>query len=108
MSQQFKLKPFQERLFEDLRDPEFAQAYLQDAWEDTTEEFLTALRKYVQANGGLDRCAEKAHVTREALDRMLSETGNPDLRSIRAVLQANGIRFSIVSDVGRVPELAAA
>lgn len=108
MSQPFKLKPFNDRLFEDLRDPEFAEAYLQDAWEDTTEEFLIALRKYVQANGGLDRCAEAADVAPEALGRMLSRTGNPDLRSVRAVLEANGIRFSIVRSSGRSPELAAA
>ncbi len=108
MSQQFKLKSFNERLFEDLRDPEFAEAYLQDAWEDTTEEFLVALRKYIQANGGMDRCAEKAHVTREALERMLSEKGSPEMRSLRAVLQASGIRFSIAGDPGRSPELTAA
>ena len=95
MTLEYKLKPFDEVLFEDLRDPESAAIYLQDAWEDSTEEFLVALRKFVQANGGMAQCAEKAQITREALYRMLSEKGNPELRSIRAILQANGIRFSI-------------
>lgn len=95
MTQEYRLKDFNELLFKELRDPEAAAIYLQDAWEDSTEEFLIALRKYVQANGGMARCAEKAHITREALYRMLSEKGNPELRSIRAILDASGIRFSI-------------
>lgn len=90
-----KLKNFDERLHEELRDPELAAAYLQDAWNDSLDEFLVALRKYIQANEGMSRCAEKAHITREALYRMLSETGNPELRSIRAVLQASGLELSI-------------
>lgn len=89
-----KLKSFDERLAQDLRDPEFATAYLQDAWDDSPEEFLVALRKHVQANGGMSACAENAQVTREALYRMLSEKGNPELRSLRAVLQACRLNVS--------------
>ena len=97
----YRLKDFDEILFEDLRDPEAAALYLQDAWEDSAEEFLVALRKYVQANGGMARCAEKAHLTREALYRMLSEKGNPELRSVRAVLQATGLRLSVRPEEAR-------
>ncbi len=104
MTPKYSLQNFDEYLFSELRDPAFAAAYLQDAWEDSTEEFLVALRKVVQANGGLTQCAAKARVTREALYRMLSEKGNPELRSIRAVLEANGIRFAIVPET----QLAAA
>lgn len=105
----YNLKDFDEVLYEALRDPESATIYLQDAWEDSTEEFLIALRKYVQANGGMARCAERAHISREALYRMLSETGNPELRSIRAILQASGIVFSIARqpEANRQAELAA-
>jgi probable addiction module antidote protein len=106
MTPEYKFKDFDVLLYEALRDPESAEIYLQDAWEDSTEEFLIALCKYVQANGGMTRCAEKAHLTREALYLMLSGKGNPELRSIRAVLQANGIRFSLTS-IPRQPELAA-
>lgn len=98
MTPEYRLKDFDEILFEDLRDPEAAALYLQDAWEDSVEEFLVALRKYVQANGGMARCAEKAHLTREALYRMLSDKGNPELRSVRAVLQATGLRLSVGSE----------
>ncbi len=104
MKEKLTLKSFDGILFDDLRDPEFATAYLQDAWEDSTEEFLVALRKYVLANGGMAQCAEKAHITREALYRMLSDKGNPELRSVRAVLQATGLSLS----VGRQEDLTAA
>ncbi len=83
-----RLTNFDDRLADDLRDPEFAMVYLQDAWDDSMEEFLVALRKYIQANGGMGPCAERAQITREALYRMLSEKGNPELRSLRAVLKA--------------------
>ncbi len=100
--QEYTLKSFDNLLLEELRDPEAAAIYLQDAWEDSTEEFLVALRKYVQANGGMARCAERAHITREALYRMLSEKGNPELRSLRAILQANGLRFSLTGPLPNV------
>ncbi|MGI4790062.1 MAG: hypothetical protein ACRYFS_14570 [Janthinobacterium lividum] len=48
---EYSLQDFNGMLFEALRDPEAAAIYLQDAWEDSTDEFLIALRKYVQANG---------------------------------------------------------
>ncbi len=67
---------------------------MQDAWDDTLEEFLVALRKYIQANGGMSSCAEKAGVSREALYRMLSEKGNPEIRSVRAVLEACGLQLA--------------
>ena len=51
MTPEYKLKDFDVVLYEALRDPEAAEIYLQDAWEDSIEEFLIALRKYVQANG---------------------------------------------------------
>ena len=41
------LKRFDEVLFRELKDPEFALAYLQDALDESTAEFLIALRKYI-------------------------------------------------------------
>jgi DNA-binding phage protein len=43
----------------------------------------------------MSRCAEKAHLAREAIYRMLSEEGNPEFRSVEAILEANGLKFSI-------------
>lgn len=48
-----KLRSFNDYLFAQLRDPEFAMLYLREAYNDSIEEFLIALHKYVQANGGV-------------------------------------------------------
>lgn len=92
-----KLKSFDDYLFAQLRDREFAMLYLNEAYNDSVEEFLVALRKYVQANGGVSQIAASAQVSRESLYKMLSDTGNPELRSVRAVLQALGLGFTIQS-----------
>ena len=90
-----KLRSFEEGLLRELQTPEFAAAYLEDALTESVEEFLVALRKYVQANGGMTHGAEQSTLTREALYRMLSTEGNPELRSIHALLRAHGLKFSI-------------
>ena len=90
-----RLKSFDETLMQELRDPEFAAAYLNDALEDSTAEFLVALRKYVQASGGMGTVAARAHLSREALYRMLSSTGNPEFRSVHAVLKAGGLDIGV-------------
>jgi probable addiction module antidote protein len=89
------LKNLDEHLYKELRNPEFAAAYLEDALSDSIEEFLVALRKYVQANGGMSHCAERSGLAREAIYRMLSEGGNPELRSIDAILKSQGLCFEI-------------
>ena len=91
----YKLIRFDDYLFEQLRDPVFAAAYLQDAIEESHEEFLIAMRKYIQANGGMTQCAEQTDLKRESIYRMLSPTGNPSMKSLSAILHAHGLRFSI-------------
>ena len=90
-----RLKNFDEHLYRELQDPDFAAAYLEDALADSMEEFLVALRKYVQANGGVGQCAENTNLRREAIYRMLSEGGNPEFRSVEAILKSSGFRLSI-------------
>jgi DNA-binding phage protein len=50
-----RLKSFDESLLLELQDKEFAAAYLADALNESTEEFLIALRKYIETNGGTFR-----------------------------------------------------
>ena len=55
-------------LFEQLKDVTFAAGYINAASEDDdTKTYLTALRKIVEARGGLALIAERAHVSRETL-----------------------------------------
>ena len=57
---------------------------------------LLALRDVAEAYGGLATVAQEAGVTREALYRALSPSGNPTLKTLLAVLHAVGMRLSVV------------
>ena len=56
---------------------------------------MLALRQVAQAQGGIAEIARKAKLTREATYRMLSKSGNPELKSLTAVLSAAGLRLSV-------------
>lgn len=92
------LKDFNETFERDLRDPEYAAAYLQYALEDGTETFLIALRDVAKANGGMSRVAEATSLGRESMYKALSEDGNPKLKTVQSILSALGLRFAIERD----------
>ena len=50
----------------------------------------------VQAYGGLATVAQQAGITREALYRALSPSGNPTLKTLLAVLHAVGMMFGAI------------
>ena len=88
--------PYEDWLVESLKDPKEAAAYLEAAIEDGDQAVLMlALRQVAQARGGVAAIARKAKLTREATYRMLSKTGNPELRSLTAVLAATGLRLAV-------------
>ena len=88
--------PHEPWLIERLKDPEEAAAYLEAAIEDGDQGVLMlALRHIAQARGGVAAIARKAKLTREATYRMLSKSGNPELRSLTAILGAAGLRLSV-------------
>jgi probable addiction module antidote protein len=73
-----------------LDSPETIAAYLADALTDTPEEFLEALGVVARAVG-MSRLAEEAGVTRPALYRSLSSSGNPEFRTVMRVLDTLGV-----------------
>ena len=82
-------------------DRVFAVDYLKSALEeldnpDHRAVGLLALRDVAEAHGGLATVAQEAGVTREALYRALSPSGNPTLKTLLAVLHAVGMRLSVV------------
>ena len=88
--------PYEGWLIEQLKDPAEAAAYLEAVLEDGDQAaIMLALRQVAQAQGGLATIARKARLTREATYKMLSKTGNPELRSLSAVLKATGLRISV-------------
>ncbi len=91
-----KNKAYQEYLIESLRDQREAEEYLNAALEEEDPElFLLALRNVAEAQGGVAHLAEKAKLNRESLYKMLSERGNPELRSLEALLHALGFRLAV-------------
>jgi probable addiction module antidote protein len=78
-----------------LSDPKRAARYLNAAYRESTPAFLKALRK-VSESLEKKQLAESAGISRESLYRMLSETGNPTITSLRGITEAMGFRLEIV------------
>ena len=92
------LKDFNEIFAEELRDPEFARAYLSAVLEDGDyHTFLVALRNVVQARGGMSSVSRGTSLGRESLYKSLSDKGNPRFSTVESVLRALGYGFSITS-----------
>lgn len=82
-----------ERFRDDLA---FATQYLNEVFEDGDQaELLVALRQMAKAFGGVPKIAEQARLNPTQLYRTLSPDGNPELRSLRAVLRAMGMRLAV-------------
>ncbi len=91
-----KVTTYQEDLMEALKDPREAAAYLNAAMEeDDRAVFLLALRNVAEAHGGMASVAEKARLNRENLYRMLSEKGNPEIKSVLCLLRSMGLKLTI-------------
>ena len=88
--------PYEPWLIEQLKDPAHAAAYLEAVIDDGDQgAIMLALREVAQAQGGIAEVARKAKLTREATYKMLSKRGNPELRSLSALLKATGLRLGI-------------
>lgn len=91
-----KTTSYQRDLIESLKDPCEAAAYLNAAIEEGDRAvFLLALRNVAEACGGMTALAEKTHLSRESLYRTLSNRGNPEIKSLTAILHAMGLRLAV-------------
>lgn len=78
------------------QDPELAADYLNSVLEDGDEtDLLLALRALSKAFGGVLEVARQAEVNAHTLYRTLSEKGNPELKTLAAILKAMGMRLAI-------------
>ena len=78
------------------RNPAYALELLNGILEDGEQgELLIALRQMAKAFGGVQSVAEKANLNPTQLYRTLSEEGNPELRSLSAILKAMGLRLAV-------------
>jgi probable addiction module antidote protein len=77
-------------------DPAYALELLNGILEDGEQgELLIALRQMTKAFGGVQTVAEMANLNPAQLYRTLSEQGNPELRSLAAILKAMGLRLAV-------------
>jgi probable addiction module antidote protein len=93
-------KPYRshdEALAESLaRDPAFAAEYLNAVIEDGDQaEIMLALRQVADALGGVQQVAKTAELNPTTIYKTLSSAGNPELRSLRKLLEAMGLRIAI-------------
>ena len=78
------------------KDPRFAAEYLNAILEDgDQEELMLALRRIAEAFGGVPQLARSARLNANTLYRTLSSKGNPELKSLRAVLRAMGMQLTV-------------
>jgi probable addiction module antidote protein len=77
-------------------DPAYASDYLNAVLEDgDQEELMETLRYLAQAFGGVPSLADEADLNATTLYRTLSNKGNPELKSLTAILKAMGMRLGV-------------
>jgi probable addiction module antidote protein len=78
------------------KDPGFAAEYLNAVLTDgDQEELMVALRYMAEAFGGVPSLAARARLNATTLYRTLSKKGNPELKTISALLGAMGMRLAV-------------
>ncbi len=78
------------------KDPAFAAEYLNSVLEDGDQaELMLVLRRMAKALGGVPKLAEEAELNVNTLYRTLSPKGNPELKSLRALLRAMGMQLTV-------------
>jgi probable addiction module antidote protein len=77
-------------------NPQEAAAYLSAVLEDGDQkEVMLALRRIAAAFGGVPKLADQTDLNAKTLYRTLSARGNPEMKSLMAILKALGLRLAI-------------
>lgn len=93
-----RVTDYRQTLLESLTDSREAAHYLEAALEDSREMFLRALRDVAESRQ-MSKVAKDAGVAREALYRMLSESGNPTLATLSSILDVVGVQLKIAPKI---------
>jgi probable addiction module antidote protein len=93
-----RLKNYREDLLERLKDADYAAEYLaQVLAEKDRAAFLVALKDVVEATGGMSLMAKRVGLKRPSLYKIFSRKGNPTLETLQAILEALGLRVTVVT-----------
>ena len=92
---------------EHLRDSEVAAEYLSEALEDgDAAVILMALRNIAEAQeDGISGLAQRSHLGRESMYKMLSTNGNPKLSSFTKVIHGLGLKLKVETEVVQPPAI---
>ena len=88
-------------LISSLQDQKEVALFLETALEEFQKDgdlkaLLLSLRHVVEAQGGIGKVARKTHLNRESLYNMLSAKGEPKFTTISTLLNAVGIKLSVI------------
>lgn len=88
--------PYEDDLQDWLQDPVNAAGYLTAVLEeDDADAMLVALRDVAKAQGGMTAVAERAHIRRETLYKMLSQKANPAFKGVASLLHGMGLELAV-------------
>lgn len=91
-----KSVPYDNDLMTWLQEPIHAAEYINAAMEDGDREvFLLALRDLAKARGGMSAVAEQAKISRTSLYKTLSPRGNPEFKSVTALLHSLWLKLTV-------------
>jgi probable addiction module antidote protein len=91
------LKTFPFDPTEYLDTPESQASLLTDAVESGDAAYITHALGVVARARGMTEIAREAGVTREALYKALSETGDPRLSTLLGVLKSLGVKLTVAA-----------
>lgn len=80
-----------------LNTPADIAAYLDAYLEDGTPEELLRAVNTIARSRGMSELARQTGISREALYRAFSESGNPTLDTLLRVMKALGVRLAIAA-----------
>lgn len=89
-----KTEDYNEYLYGKLLDPRNAANYLSACDEDSTELLLLAMRDVAEAHQ-MSKVALGADLNRESLYKTLSSNGHPQYETLKNILRAFGLKFTI-------------
>ncbi|MGL6341825.1 MAG: DNA-binding protein [Waterburya sp.] len=91
-----RTRSYKDDLLKALTDSVEAREYLNAALEDENPEiFLLALQDVVEANSIMSELARDNNRENQILSEIISEKGNPQLNSVRSLLNQIGLKLAI-------------
>ena len=93
-----KYRDYKEDLLANLKDPEYAAAYLNACLKESFEAkdtgiFQLAVRDVVEAHGGMGEISSKMEVNRESFYRSLSQKGKARFSTLVSTIKACGLEL---------------